>query len=185
MRLKNGKRWKDGVIGQQIRLIECFLGIFLKKSPFGELRNPTMCPCKGLMEILLESISTQSEAAFSLSIAGIGAILFAWARLYQVIDSADMRGFRRPALLIMPFVFFVLSVLCRYLVLSLITGYNWELVTGHAQTNVVISDPVIHFISEYSQLLYVISSVQLGLSIVGLLLLSIWYIWNIFLGEKR
>ena len=27
------KGWKDGLIGQPIRLIECFLGIFLKKKP--------------------------------------------------------------------------------------------------------------------------------------------------------
>ncbi len=55
--------WKDGLIGQQLRLMECFLGIFIKKDPFEEMRDCVVCPCKGLTVkvILLLIVRAEKE----------------------------------------------------------------------------------------------------------------------------
>lgn len=132
------------------------------------------------MEELLKSILLQAETSMSLSLAGLGAILFSWSRMYQVVESKDLSGFSFPTALIFPFILFIISLVCQYVLVSGVTGFRWELILGHAQKLIPIADPVAHFRDEYARKIYYVAAIQLISSLMGILSLAIWFLWNVY-----
>ena len=132
------------------------------------------------MDEMLRGILLQAETSMSLSIAGLGAILFSWSRMYQVIENKDLNGFRAPAVLLLPFSLFIVSIVFHYVLLSGVTGFRWELQMGHAQKLTPITDAVAHFRNEYASKIYYISAFQLLSSLLGIVSLALWFVWNVY-----
>ena len=136
------------------------------------------------MEVLFKSIMQQADIAMSWSMAGFGAILFVWSRIYGVVENKALFSYRFPAFLILPFVLFLLSVIFHYLLGATITGFNWELISGHTQNGDAITDTTSHFNNEYGELLNIFAIVQLYSSVVGIFVLSLWFLFNV-LGKNK
>lgn len=133
------------------------------------------------LEKALEAIRLQVDVVTTLSSGGVAAIIVTWARILGIVDDANLSGFRRPILLVVPMISFVVAVIAGYLISSLTTGYHLEISNGlDASTGKIIESAKVHFFSNYEEKFHKMMSLQLYISISGIAMLVTWYGWNVY-----
>ncbi|WP_417309919.1 hypothetical protein [Devosia sp.] len=157
----------------------------------GQLRVKAMQFVPGISEVneFISALRSQVELAFSVSALAFGAIVFAWARLFGVIASKDMRGFSAAGALAVPMILLLIAMSAGYVIVAAMSGFRYELVTGVNASNLEkIDDEVSHFELEYLELLQLLGWVQLLCSATAIIFVSAWYAWNALknkAAEKR
>lgn len=130
--------------------------------------------------ILLGAIRTQIDVITTLSSGGAGVIILTWARILGIFDDADFSSFKKPALLTVPAICLIIAVIIGYLAGSQTTGYYTEIASGvNSTTGRAITDASTYYFASYDAPFYWMMSVQFYSSILGILLLSGWFTWNI------
>jgi hypothetical protein len=124
-----------------------------------------------------------ADVVTNLSIAGIAAVILTWARVLGIYKDADLSGFRKPLLLAVPLAFFVAAVIAGYALGSSLTGFFFEIVRGSSMQENPITDATEHFKRDYWKF-DVIGLVQLLTSICGILTLSGWFLWNVYVKTR-
>jgi hypothetical protein len=138
------------------------------------------------IDSFLEAFRLQSQLATGLATVGLGAIIYSWVRIYGVVLTKDMNNFRQPLWLAVPAVLFILSYVLAYVISGIITGYYFEIADGvDQQSHKSITDAVQHFRDQYAFIMQPIGSVQLTLSVLGVLIVAGWYMSNVFATSKR
>jgi hypothetical protein len=123
------------------------------------------------------------DVVTNLSTAGIAAVILTWARVLGIYKDADLSGFRRPLLLTVPLALFVLAVIAGYALGSSLTGFFFEITHGSSMQGYQITDATEHFKREYWKFSF-IGLVQLLTSICGILTLSGWFLWNVYIKTR-
>lgn len=125
------------------------------------------------------STISQLDSLLSLSTAGVGVIFYIWSRLFGFVKNEAEINYKHPLLLCVPLVAFIISIALYFSLQSAVSGFYWELLTGHAQTGEKITDPAEYFKVEYKNIYMVFSTLQLFLTLAGLIVLSFWLAYNV------
>ena len=131
---------------------------------------------------LINVARTQADVVSALSAGGIGFVLLTWLRVHGMSTDINLTAFRRPILLIFPLILFLAAYIAGY-VLSLMTaGYFAEVATAYSTSNATsIANAKQHFIDDYFDLLQCIGFLQLGGSVLGVVSLATWFVFNLTL----
>ena len=129
---------------------------------------------------LIQAIQTQTRMITTISSGGAGLIILTWFRVLGLKEDIDLRSFKWPLVLILPLCLFVICLIISYIISAAISGYYAELLIGKSSSCgdcPPINDAAAHFIEDYF-VLQSIGAVQLLSGIIGLLILTGWYILN-------
>jgi hypothetical protein len=139
-----------------------------------------------LVSSFVDSFRQQLQFTSSVSTAALAAILFSWARMFGVVASKDMRGFRWPRFLIIPLVLLLAAILIGYFLAGGLTGYYYEVLVGYDFTQQADFDNGgLHFQSYYVDWLQDWARGQLICAVVGMTLVAGWYAWNVLAKESN
>ncbi len=132
------------------------------------------------VKLFIEHHAAQVSTITTVSSAGAGVIILTLARMIGIRDDMDLSRFRKPLLLLIPFLLFVVSVILGYLMSSAVTAYFAEVAIGHefGHTDKVIKDPSAYFLREYLDTLGSMGGWQLYLSMLGIVSVASWFVWN-------
>ena len=134
-----------------------------------------------MIKDFLDAFRQQLHLTSALSGAGLAAIIFAWSHFFGVGATADMTNFRAQWFLTIPGVFLLLALVAGYGVSALITGYYYEAVQKHNfAAGTSITDVEAYFRSEYLPWFYRLGTAQLGLGVLGMVLVAGWFVWNVW-----
>lgn len=138
-----------------------------------------------LVKEFFGALRIQVDTINSMSAFGAGGVLAIWASKLRISDSLAVDGFRWAELLLLPFLLFIVAIILGYLMSALVAGYHFEILTGKAFGKVITVGPKTHFVIEYQTKFKVMSAVQLGLSLLGIIGLALWFAANIVWGYHR
>ena len=129
---------------------------------------------------MIDAIRLQSDIATGVSVAGVGAILATWGRLFGIGSEKRLTGFSLPSVLVFPLILFSSSFVLNYILYSSITGFYYEISTGiNATSGDKITNPGQYFNDEYVDFLGALSLFQMISIVAGLVLLCTWFFINI------
>ena len=129
---------------------------------------------------LTDSIRIQGDIITTISGVAIGFVLLTWVRVRGLASDVNLTGFRQPNVLILPLLLFLGAFILGYILSSALTGYFAEIVSGvNFSNDCKITDPKQHFLDDYYDFLDLLGKTQFWFSIIGMLVLSLWFILNL------
>ena len=130
----------------------------------------------------IDAFKDQLQFTANISTAGIGAVLYTWRQTIGILGDREMRGYRYVGLLLVPLALFVLAVVIGYIAAAAISGYYYEFIVDYDTSKGVAltaADAKTHFGSQYVQFLQICAVVQMLCSVIGIVLVAVWYFFNV------
>ena len=136
------------------------------------------------LELAINSIRIQSSTIVAISSGGLLSILVVFGSIFGIKKDLTLMGFRMPGFLVIPLSCFAIAIALGYLVDASLTGFLMESSQGYSAQKEIIFEPNLHFADEYKKVLEALALSQLLFSLLGLLLLSLWFSVNILKRMK-
>lgn len=134
---------------------------------------------------LLDAIRTQIDVITALSSGALGAIILTWGRILGILDDADLSSFSRPGLLVVPATLLICAVTLGYLAGAQTTGYLTEIAQGVQASGSAITDAHSYYFASYRRSFDWMMQIQFITSLGGVLLLAVWFAWNLIGASKK